>query len=108
MAANGVFQDTFTNYGVHIYKVATINTAINEIISDGRNFKITKNQQGHVCFESNNQIERIEVISLSGATIYSSTVNNIIGEMYLPKTQQEVLIKASFRDKTIISKLLLR
>lgn len=107
-AVNGVFQDAFTNYGVHIYKVSTINTAINEITSDGRNFKITKNQQGHVCFESNNQIERIEVISLSGATIYSSTVNNIVGEMYLPITQQEVLIKASFRDKTIISKLLLR
>lgn len=107
-ANNGVFQDTFSNYSVHIYKVATpYNTqGIDGIIQDDTEFKISgTSNPGEFVFESNRQIDYIEIYSMSGIKILSKQIDDNHGLINVPLCMKNLLlVRATMDDHIIIHK----
>jgi hypothetical protein len=107
-ATNGVFQDAFTNWGVHIYKVATQGdlSAVKTVLADDNKLKITKTGiAGELSFESDEQIESIEVYNISGIKLYSNTVGALKATIQMKRNNDGILlVKAYMKDKAVARK----
>jgi hypothetical protein len=111
-ATNGVFQDAFTNWGVHIYKVATQGetAVINLKQADNYNFKVKAHRAtNEINYFSTEPISRIEIYNLSGSMLLSTAVNKFNGTLKLDgKVLPEfILVKAYINNNIVIQKCLI-
>ncbi|MDD2797363.1 MAG: hypothetical protein PHV20_02095 [Bacteroidales bacterium] len=111
-AVDGVFEDTFTKWGVHIYKVPTYGDplAINEIKADQSKFVIqTTGVAGEFAFESNEFISRLEIYTVSGAKVFSQSIGDTRGSIQLNTQNQHILIgKAILKNGTVSQKIVIK
>jgi hypothetical protein len=107
-ATNGVFQDAFANWGVHIYKVIT--PASNGLVqtSDEKSFKIYVKKIGSestLNYQSNDVVSKIEVYDIFGKQLFSkaqnSSTNTILLNCIMP---QIIIVKAYSGSKYFIQK----
>ena len=106
-ATNGVFQDAFTNWGVHIYKVATPTSNGLAQISDKSQLQVFLKKSAHgaiLNIENNQKLNKIEIFDMSGKILFSkhlSVYSNTISINF--KLPQLILIKA-FTDSDVIAR----
>lgn len=109
-ATNGVFQDVFTNYGVHIYKVATpIESSIVQATEDDDSgITICRSVNvGEVTFLSKERVDRIDVYNAMGQLIKSKQCNNFQGSIQLSGNTYNVLFfRAVMNKKSVVIKLI--
>jgi hypothetical protein len=108
-ATDGVFQDTFTKWGVHIYKVATPGdpNAINVLKEDNSDFNVRYNDN-QLAFQSTNRIIRVELYSASGTKISAKSIADYQGTISLNgKAAKFVIVKAIMNKKTVVRKLMI-
>ena len=105
-SVDGVFQDDFAGYGVHLYKVSTLPTAIETVMADNKKLKISKvDFADEFNFESDENVERIEVYSVSGKCILTRNFNAAKGTIQLNNAVDKLLfIKAIFKNKVVVRK----
>lgn len=111
-ATNGVFQDVFTNWGVHIYKVATQGETaiINLKQADNYNFKVNaKRATNEINYSSTELISHIEIYNLSGSMLLSTAINNLNGTLKLDgKVLPElILVKAFINNNVVVQKCII-
>lgn len=106
-AADGVFQDTFTNWGVHIYKVATqkdIN-ALNTI--DDNSVLQIKSSSNTITFSSTERIDEVEIFTVSGQKLYSRHVLDSKFSIQIDKKSVRILIaRIRIKDNFYVRKLI--
>jgi hypothetical protein len=107
MATNGVFQDAFTNWGVHIYKVATPGANAINVVSDNNKFSINAIDKGSkLVFSGDDVVSTIELYHLSGKLISSHSVMSSKGTIALnTKMPTYFVAKAICKDKTTVRKV---
>jgi hypothetical protein len=105
-SVDGVFQDDFAGYGVHLYKVSTLPTAIETVMADNKKLKISKvDFADEFTFESDENVEKIEVYSVSGKCILTRNFNAAKGTIQLNNAVDKLLfIKAIFKNKVVVRK----
>ncbi|MCE5175569.1 MAG: hypothetical protein ABFC90_02205 [Bacteroidales bacterium] len=103
-ATNGVFNDNFSDYSMHIYKVATpINNPIRSVEKNQHNLQIVvDNSQDILSFKCDEYIDRADVYSLSGQKITSCDVNDYKGDISLGNISQKMLILKFFIQEDIL------
>jgi hypothetical protein len=106
-ATNGVFQDAFTNWGVHIYKVATPGANAISAVKETNNFSINAIENGRkLAFSSNDVISSIELYHLSGKLISKHTVMSSNGTIALSAKMPAFFIaKAICKNKIVVQKV---
>lgn len=105
----GIFQDTFSDYSVHIYKVATPAdpNALATIVENDLEFKITKKNVGEFDFESNMIVDKIDIYSISGIKIFTKKIGSSHGYIQAPLRKNNLfIVKATLKDNEIIRKCL--
>jgi hypothetical protein len=106
-ATNGVFQDAFTNWGVHIYKVATPGANTINVVSDNNKFSINAIDKGSkLVFSGDDVVSTIELYHLSGKLISSHSVMSSSGTIALKtKMPTYFVAKAICKNKTLVQKV---
>ena len=109
-ATNGVFQDAFTNWGVHIYKVATQGdvSAVKSVLADDNSLRVKQTANaGEFTIESDENISKIEVYNMSGLNLYSKSIGANKGTIQLNENYKGVLlVKAILNNKTVVRKFI--
>ena len=107
-SVDGVFTDDFVGYGVHLYKVSTLPTAIETVVEQNKKLKISKTAiAGEFAFESDENIEKLVVFSVSGKCIFSIDLNASKGTFQLRNTIDKLLlIKAILKNEIVLRKFI--
>jgi hypothetical protein len=107
-ATNGVFQDAFTNWGVHIYKVATYApTSVAQIANENPlQVFVKKTADGAILnIENNQKLNKIEIFDMSGRKLYTKNITGYSNKISINvKLPQLILIKAFTGSEVIVRK----
>lgn len=109
VASNGVFQDTFSDYGVHIYKTPTLGITTSEKMISTPNFEIFRiknnNSIGFTCTEL---IQSITLYDTSGKCIDTKLIDAYQGEIQISTSNGTALfLRAKTKDNLFVKKILL-
>jgi hypothetical protein len=107
-AKEGVFQDTFTDYGVHIYKVATSGLAsISQSFATEPSLEVRKaNKSGFINYRCSESIQSVEIFSVSGSIIGSKIANEHQGTIQCKAAPGSlVFLRAKLKNRVLIRKI---
>lgn len=110
LANNGVFTDTFTDYALHNYKVATpgkLQSALNPPSINSNDFKIYKESDSeYLQYECIDPIQKLEVYNLSGSRIQSISNVDMQGSVKINNQYKGtvLIIKASTKNNIYVRK----
>ena len=107
-ATNGVFQDAFTNWGVHIYKVATpASNGVTQVANENPlQVFVKKTAQGAILnLENNPKFDKIEIFDMSGKILFSKQLTAFSNTISVnTKLPQLILIKAVTGENVLVRK----
>ena len=106
-ATNGVFSDTFSNWDVHIYKVATqgeISGVSDLVDQDAVKLQSLNNT---IEIESTGYLKNYDIYNVNGQKLYTKNVNGYKSAFSKDIFADKVLfIKLNFTEKTIVRKII--
>jgi hypothetical protein len=110
-SVDGVFQDSFSNWGVHIYKTGTpALSSVSTYLANQKTLQVNvkNNDNGAtLSFKSNHKLKKIEVFDMAGIKLFSGNLTDNNNSININKNlPQLVIIKAFTESDFVVQKCL--